>query len=191
MNAPVKRFRDMRLTGPELDGLLRAMHDRYDYADVGAQCAGMRAADRAKRLLPLWRDLGLRDIGRLQSALSRKLEADNAALTKHIAALQSQLAWTPVSDGLSEEEETLLVRQSRSNGDYYIYGVLWQTGLSLYAVTEEQPCATYEYGSLAEVLRDWDEFRRIELKDGETRGCDCDTPTTVHDVACPMNGGES
>jgi hypothetical protein len=47
---------------------------------------------------------------------------------------------------------------------------------------------TDQVNSLIESL----ETRRIELpKDGETRGCDCDTPTTVHDVACPMRGGES
>lgn len=48
--------------------------------------------------------------------------------------------------------------------------------------------------------QDWARARVKELndslekelsKDGETRGCDCDTPTTVHDVACPMKGGES
>lgn len=78
-----------------------------------------------------------------------------------IELLQSQLTWSPVSYGLPEGE-TVLVRQSRSNGDYYIYGLLWNAGLSLQAVTEEQPCGLYEYGSSSEAMRDWDEFRRIE-----------------------------
>lgn len=81
--------------------------------------------------------------------------------------LQSQLAWTPVSDGLpTEEEETVLVRQSRMGG--HIYGLLWFNGTSLLALTEEQPCGLYEYGSSGEVIRDWDEFRRITLPERET-----------------------
>lgn len=52
----------MSLTGHELDGLLQAMRDRYDFADVGTQCAGIRAAARARRLLPLWRKWGLEEL---------------------------------------------------------------------------------------------------------------------------------
>ena len=31
----------------------------------------------------------------------------------------------------------------------------------------------------------------LRFNNGEARGCDCGTPTTVHDFACPMRGSET
>lgn len=95
----------------------------------------------------------------------RLVAGETTELRKCIADLQSQLAWTPVSAGLpTEPEDTVLVRQRRTGG--CIYGLLWNNGTTLHAVTEEQPCGLYEYGSPVEAMRDWDEFRRIELPKG-------------------------
>lgn len=93
------------------------------------------------------------------------IEAENAALTKRVAELESQLAWTPVSDGLPTEPGVYAFGDPDSDDKSAI--VFWS--LSHIGGTHRWWFGECGYVSPTDRHHDVTHFRRIELpKEGET-----------------------
>lgn len=114
--------------------------------------------------------------------LETEARKTNAALEDaaiRIIELQSQLAWTPVSAGLPTEPgvyEFLWLHKHPTIGCWRLIVDGW--------VTRDGKPPTYAIP--------YTHYRRIELPEAPSaKGCSCDTPTTVHDIACLMNGGDT
>ena len=60
---PNRRFRDMRLTEDEVEFMVQVYASKKEDALLDSRRAlTWKFLDRAQRLLPLWRDIGLREL---------------------------------------------------------------------------------------------------------------------------------